>query len=121
MGQICLTSFTNAPSGGPIFTSAERTMHLLLKYFFIFFNVCPLKEGIFLTTFYGLYFSHHYTHITNYSLSHINHVPECQLQAVVFKYESGKTLSLAGIRTQDLLHGTSLTRYQLSCPDLIYY
>ena len=31
-----------------------------------------------------------YTHITNYNLSHINHVPECQLQAVVFKYESGK-------------------------------
>ena len=35
-----------------------------------FFNVGPPKESIFLTTIYGLYFSHHYTHITNYNLSH---------------------------------------------------
>ena len=27
------------------------------------------EESIFLTTIYGLYFSHHYTHITNYNLS----------------------------------------------------
>ena len=36
-----------------------------------FFNVGPPKKSIFLTTIYGLYFSHHYTDITKYSLSHI--------------------------------------------------
>ena len=37
-----------------------------------FFNVGPLRRTSFLTTFYGLYFSHHYTHITNYNVfSHV--------------------------------------------------
>ena len=35
----------------------------------ILFYVGSPKEDIFLTTFYGLYFSHHFTHITNYNLS----------------------------------------------------
>ena len=35
-----------------------------------FFNVGPLKEDIFLTTIYGLYFSI-ITHITNYNCSHV--------------------------------------------------
>ena len=37
-----------------------------------FFNVGPPKKGIFLTTIYGLYFSHHYIHIINYNLSLIS-------------------------------------------------
>ena len=37
----------------------------------IFFNVGPPEEEIYLTTFYGLYFSHHFTLITNYNLSHV--------------------------------------------------
>ena len=33
----------------------------------LFFNLVPSSEETsFLTTFYGLYFSHHYTHITHY-------------------------------------------------------
>ena len=39
-----------------------------MKY--IFFNVGPPKE-IFLTTIYGLHFSHRHTHITNYNLMHV--------------------------------------------------
>ena len=43
----------------------------------VFFYVGPPKESIFLTTFYGLYFSHQYTNITNYISSwDINHMPE---------------------------------------------
>ena len=33
-----------------------------VKNVFVFFKVGPPKEDIFLTTFYGLYFSHHYTY-----------------------------------------------------------
>jgi hypothetical protein len=35
----------------------------LVAYASIFFNVGTFKEGIFLTTFYGLYFSHHFLHM----------------------------------------------------------
>ena len=37
------------------------TQFMLLELFF-----CPPMESIFLNTFYGLYFSHHNTYITNY-------------------------------------------------------
>ena len=36
----------------------------------LFFNAGSPKEDIFLTSIYGLYFSHHHTHITNYNLPH---------------------------------------------------
>ena len=39
-------------------------------FFFLFFNVDSPKESIFLTTFYGLYFSQQYTNITNYISSY---------------------------------------------------
>ena len=42
----------------------ETTQSFFWYYYFL--NVGLLKESIFLTTFYGLYFSHQYTNITNY-------------------------------------------------------
>ena len=45
----------------------ETTQSFFWYYYFL--NVGLLKESIFLTTFYGLYFSHQYTNITNYIFS----------------------------------------------------
>ena len=47
--------------------SLWKKTHLLINqssvsFFIIFLNVGPPKESIFLTTIYGLYFSHHYIH-----------------------------------------------------------
>ena len=58
-----------------------------LSYSMFFLNVGLPKESIFLTIFYGLYFSHQYTNITNYIYS-------C--------YFHWKILALAGIWTRDL-------------------
>ena len=46
--------------------SFKSTVGIRIQDMSIFFNVGPLKESIFLTIFYGLYFSHQYTNITNY-------------------------------------------------------
>jgi hypothetical protein len=53
---VCQTFFP-APNFGQC---AEKNIDASLDPFSIsfFLNVGPLKEGIFLTTFYGLYFSH---------------------------------------------------------------
>ena len=44
----------------------HNTCFQYFRNLLIFLNVCSPKESIFLTTFYNLYFSHQYTHITNY-------------------------------------------------------
>ena len=76
--------------------------------FCFFFNLVPSsEETYFLTTFYDLHFSHHYTHIT-YSNSNSNN------QVTYFLW---KILALARIWTRDL-PGTKPICYQLSYPGL---
>ena len=56
-----------------------------------FFNLVPSSEETsFLTTFYGLYFSHHYTHFTHYKSCwtfHTNLVSSKTHTLMVFKFE----------------------------------
>ena len=54
--------------------------------FFSFLNVGPPKESIFLTTFYGLYFSHQYTNITNYISSCYSISTTCQSAEYILEF-----------------------------------
>ena len=92
-----------------------------------FFNLGPPKESIFLTTFYGLYFGHQYTNITNYISSWYRpyaRVPNTYWNYLfIFKFEQSssyfhwKILALAGLWTRDL-PGSKPICYQLSYPGL---
>ena len=54
----------NGSKHAPIAPCRNSCNHLAKSLKLFFFNVGPPKKSIFLTTFYGLYFSHQYTNIT---------------------------------------------------------
>ena len=78
-GRIRAT-FSTGPSkwkkNGSIFARRYASGKFCVKtckerlFFFVFFNVGPHMEDIFLTTFYGLYFSHHYTYYKSQSVTY---------------------------------------------------
>ena len=58
-----------------------------IDFFSSFFNVGPSKEDIFLTTFYDLYFSHHYTYYKLRSFTYAR-APNTNWNYIfVFKFE----------------------------------
>ena len=57
--------------------------------FYFFYLVPSSEETSFLTTFYGLYFSHRYTHLTNYRSRWTFYMPERQIHiGIIYSYSN---------------------------------
>ena len=73
---IILLNICQPKISGIVYSDYEGTLNCCkiirgFELFYFFLMLAFLRRTSFLTTFYGLYFSHHCTHITNYNLSRI--------------------------------------------------